>query len=516
MEDLFGEALASDAQEALAGPRTIRGSSLARVLVEAPAGSRLVLTNLAVAGPNILHDLAHSLSLVFNHCTLHEGIDVAGSTLGELSLNHCEIIGSRNESYAVSFSDARIRTLTIAGLTHSDSGAGQLNVDGAHSRIHQLDIRDSSFANLTLDDATITREINLACNTLEYASLTRITVSCASYLSHDHGIFLDNVASHVDLSGAIFSRPAELFIGTDVDLTGSRFSASLRIFANDHANVRLRDAVVAGSFVPPRRENGKATIDISGSRIRELLFNSRTSTLPRRFRRTKTTIEFDSAHITATRPVDIGGIGYSSTLSEYHGARGRNDVPTAQTPTDIELKVLARSLRTFLLANAEEHSFQPSLAHAVAAALRNEERPNDAAALERFAVDQVLRNRPRFGSRVWHIVSKVTIGHGFSPLRAFAFLLLTWIAAALITTFASDTFTNIGDDGRAPGFWSVLYALDVVVSPIGTGQSDFWIATSLPVSLTLWVLKILAWGFGFLFVSGLLGWVNKSAADEGK
>lgn len=115
-------------------------------------------------------------------------------------------------------------------------------------------------------------------------------------------------------------------------------------------------------------------------------------------------------------------------------------------------------------------------------------------------------------ARAWDWLLERTIGYGFANHRAFVIWLVlfavtigaTWVASAM------GYLGNSGYDLSNP-ISIVLYALAVVLSPIGTGGPADWFFGEVPVALALGfsVMKIASLVLLGLFITGISGIVSR-------
>jgi hypothetical protein len=92
------------------------------------------------------------------------------------------------------------------------------------------------------------------------------------------------------------------------------------------------------------------------------------------------------------------------------------------------------------------------------------------------------------------------------------FLLATAVVYANRSAFVATA--DLSNDSRYPGLWPLAYALDVVVSPVGTGQADgWWTGSSGGVAAALIVIKLLSWLLGAVFVTGVSRVLTRSAGQ---
>ncbi len=162
---------------------------------------------------------------------------------------------------------------------------------------------------------------------------------------------------------------------------------------------------------------------------------------------------------------------------------------------------------------------------AVANALERSGREEQARRLRYRATDHFLWNTGSVWLKIWAGIKKVTIGHGYYPSRALTgILVLLALAFATVWTNAEyfvPTALAVADDGTVtvasgvssngyPGFWSFLYAFDVVLSPVASGQTEAWRVAG-NQALALWIagLKLGAYALLGLFVTGITGVVSR-------
>ncbi|MCC3271097.1 hypothetical protein MUG94_03195 [Arthrobacter gengyunqii] len=180
---------------------------------------------------------------------------------------------------------------------------------------------------------------------------------------------------------------------------------------------------------------------------------------------------------------------------------------------------------------------------------------SDGRRLRYEAADRLLRTRKSwFSNTVWRHISKWTIGHGFYSQAAIAWLGILWVistllvgmnAAAFTPTDRSAAFIITSEDASAaairptveepaasdstptaeskvatavttpaplayPSLIPPLYAVDVVLSPLGTGQSTAWqVSTDAWLSVGLTIIKMMSWALLGLFITGISGLLGK-------
>lgn len=155
------------------------------------------------------------------------------------------------------------------------------------------------------------------------------------------------------------------------------------------------------------------------------------------------------------------------------------------------------------------------------------------------ATDRLMRHRTGVFAPLWRFVTRTTVGYGYRPWLALVWLGALWaIVFGLGWTFhdsfsptdRSAAFAPVqqadaslaasvpaGDGNRVtggsepipeayPSFYAGLYAVDVVMPAIDTGQAAAWRVTDQSwLALVLTVFRGLSWGLFGLFVTGVAG-----------
>ncbi|PKH40160.1 hypothetical protein SAMN05192575_11324 [Nocardioides alpinus] len=153
---------------------------------------------------------------------------------------------------------------------------------------------------------------------------------------------------------------------------------------------------------------------------------------------------------------------------------------------------------------------------ALASALDGEGREDEGRWLRIEAVDRHKRSTAKsVWSRAGRIITKSTIGHGYSPFRALGWLAGLWAVATALAMIAwrssKDAFANSTDVVDPPGLWEYLYALDITISPVGSFQSEIWMPTWWWLALAFWVLKAASYALFGLFIAGITGRAMKAS-----
>lgn len=122
------------------------------------------------------------------------------------------------------------------------------------------------------------------------------------------------------------------------------------------------------------------------------------------------------------------------------------------------------------------------------------------------------RSKKRWLARAWDSVLDATIGYGYANHRAFV-LWLGLLALTTGTTFVASALGWLAYTGEdISSFGAVLlFALTVVLSPIGTGGPSDWFFAGAPVALALVLsaFKIASIVLLGLFIAGLSGIINR-------
>lgn len=105
------------------------------------------------------------------------------------------------------------------------------------------------------------------------------------------------------------------------------------------------------------------------------------------------------------------------------------------------------------------------------------------------------------------------IRYGYRNGRVGWILLALLAVATVIVQSHRSSFVPTNDlAGGYPGLWPVAYALDVVASPINTGQSEAWWTGASPgVAASLITIKLMSWVLGGIFIGGVSSRFNRSA-----
>jgi hypothetical protein len=241
--------------------------------------------------------------------------------------------------------------------------------------------------------------------------------------------------------------------------------------------------------------------------------------------------------IAPTQTMQIGSIlGFVNDGWRHSAAwLSRAAAPASRKRNDASAK---RSSRTF--------DIQPWMA--IASVFESSGRESEARRLKYEATDRLFKHRSNwFSAGVWRTITKFTIGHGYYSQFALVWLAGLWLATTLViavnpaafsptdraaaveqptvssTTVLSAALSASGEvrekittgsshptPAAYPAFSAPLYAVDIVVSPVGTGQSAaWWVSGDLWLSTLITLIKLTAWSLLGLFVTGISGILSK-------
>lgn len=134
-------------------------------------------------------------------------------------------------------------------------------------------------------------------------------------------------------------------------------------------------------------------------------------------------------------------------------------------------------------------------------------------------IESADRHKRSTAKSIWaktgRTITKSTIGHGYSPFRALAWLAGLWVVATLLATVAwrtsGNAFVNNSEVDNPPGLWEYLYGLDITVSPVSSFQADIWMPTWWWLALAFWILKAASYALFGLFIAGVTGRAVKTS-----
>lgn len=211
------------------------------------------------------------------------------------------------------------------------------------------------------------------------------------------------------------------------------------------------------------------------------------------------------------------GARVDHTVSWTLGTMSLQELDARPEPMSLPsiMKNDGEALLDWLPQGGPQQAFPLSAWRAVADTLESEGREEEARWLRIEAEDRHKRSRSHaVYSRLGRIITKSTIGHGYSPFRALGWVGLLWLTSTILAVAAwrtSDSaFVNSSGVLEPPGLWEFLYALDVTVSPVSSFQADIWMPSSWWLALAFWVLKAASYALFALFIAGITGRAMKS------
>jgi hypothetical protein len=134
--------------------------------------------------------------------------------------------------------------------------------------------------------------------------------------------------------------------------------------------------------------------------------------------------------------------------------------------------------------------------------------------------DQIRRGDLNRRDRVWARFSGATLGFGYQPWRALL-LLLAVLTASIAIAVAAGNSAGLAHTDRSPTpgaacttIEQIGVGLDLGLPLIKTGTRDLCAptnnATGQAVTITGWLLQLLAWGLATLFIAGFTSAVRKA------
>lgn len=511
----------------------LRGTTIETVLQsdDCPRGS-LSLQGVAIRGALNLYDLDRVDELSMYDCAVYCGIDLLRCSLRSFVLRSCTF-GGPYTSY--SGGPIRLRHCTVDSVTIEDTSTSysELAIENC-SLSGTLRIAGCEVYSLRLDDDEFHGGLSVHSNFVR----TTMSLQRAQIVQEVHGTFEDDAfwrpsldvsgAEEVILAGTTFDAPVALHTDAAVDLTGTTFNSSLVLDLGANAQVDLSCATVGGALLagvptsPSSRADDGPVIDVSAARIHRLILPTvlRQTTVPEKITapalRALVEPSFDIIQGLAQEDFDAYSRAHRESPSSeletpnvLSGLIARSQMAEAPNPT---VPPSFRALKDFVRDNRPGGAFQPAVGRAFETTLRQHQCDSEADLMGIMTIDERMRARRSWPYQVWRFIKRHTLGHGYKLHRALLFLIIVWAIAAIVASVAASQFQPSGDaPPSAPGFWGWLYALDVVVAPVGTGQSELWIASAPWLVAAIWVLKILAWGLLALFIAGLAGWVNRDS-----
>ena len=135
--------------------------------------------------------------------------------------------------------------------------------------------------------------------------------------------------------------------------------------------------------------------------------------------------------------------------------------------------------------------------------------------------DQLDRGGLTGSERAWGRLTGLTLGYGYQPWRALLLLVATLAAAVALSVagghhgaLAQKAAVGTAPAGPCTTTDQIGVGLDLGTPLIKTGARDRCQTTSTPagqaLTLTGWILQLLAWAFATLFIAGFTGAVRKT------
>ncbi len=486
-----------------------------------------VLSAADLSSPSIPSEMVRSV--LVEEAVLHEGrhIDPRGLQLTGVILEGDLCLANIKHLPALAFGD-----VTITGhldLSHSAINGG-LNIEGGSVRA-QLDgsglhvkrhvyVYDVDFSYTTDAGRGFKGEILLSGATVGeflqlYVDVDNVTLSDAK---------VGGGNSEVDGEAVSIGLPESEF--SSVDLNGTSFQSSVCLQGTFRHGITLRGASVRGTL-----DLGSATLTSwirRGRLTDEGLFVDAHEAVAETFILPRDTP--DSAGVDLT-DAEIGQLIVHVTGEDNCPVGPRIDATSGWTlgslamididrrPEAVPIPNIASDEAAALVAwlpNGGGKAFPVMAWRALAAALADEGREGEARWLRIEAAD---RHKRSTADSVWAMVgrsiTKSTIGHGYSPFRALAWLAGLWAVATSLAVVAwrssEDAFVNNSGVDEPPGLWEYLYALDITVSPVGSFQADIWMPSWWWLALAFWVLKAASYALFGLFIAGISGRAMKTS-----
>lgn len=514
----------------------LRGSTIRALLQsdDCPRGS-LSLRGVPIRGSLDLYEVGGIEAVSLYTCDVERDIQLLRCSLRTFVLRACSF-GGTGISYGGG--PIRLRHCTVDSVTIEDTSMPyhELAIESC-SMSGALRVAGCEVYSLRLDDDEFRGELSVHSNSAQ----STLSLQRSRIVQEVHGTLEDDAfwrpvldvsgAKEVTLAGSTFDAAVALHADAAVDLTGTVFRSSLVLDLGTNARVDLTGATVEGALLAgvstsqSSRSDARPVLDASAARIHRLI-------LPTVAAEVGETRVPDKITAPALRALVEPSFGIIQGLPQEDFdafSRAHRESPSSELELPNVLSGLIarsqeaeaphltvppgfRALKDFVHGNRPGGVFQPAVGRAFEATLRQHQWDSAADSMGIMTIDERMRARRSWPYQVWRFIKRHTLGHGYKLHRALLFLIAVWAIAAIVVSVAASQFQPAGDaPPSAPGFWGWLYALDVVVAPIGTGQSELWIASAPWLVAAIWVLKILAWGLLALFIAGLAGWVNRDA-----
>lgn len=472
-------------------------------LAPAPDPRGLLLAAARIEGRLDLRNVSSPVVLKLIACLLDEGLDVSGAQLVALDLSGCTLSSSTGPA------------LNAEGLrTERDLYLrGEFEATGAGGR-----------GAVCLLNATIGGQLDAGTAQLRNDSGPALL---AEHLRVDHGLFLNGLqatgtgdlgtlylvdarVAHLELDGAALrndSGPALLADDLHVDRSLHMRAGFQATGTGESGAVRLLGAHIGGQVDATgarlRNDTGSA-LDLERMRVGENAFlrhgfeavgggDDVTLQLTDLCLEGALIIEGLSVdHLGApNRQLDVDGLTYGEaprgvTTGEWLGLL-REGTPTYRPQP-------YQQLATVLRATGHDSEARRVLMHQ--------------------RRDQLARGSLNRADRTWARVTGLTLGYGYQPWRALLALLGVIAVSAVLAVVLGGHGALVQARSACPVIDQVGIGLDLGTPLISTGSSARCqltsSATGQALTLTGWLLRLLAWAFATLFVAGFTNAVRKT------
>ncbi|TFD12864.1 hypothetical protein E3T35_06135 [Cryobacterium sp. TMT1-2-2] len=349
-----------------------------------------------------------------------------------------------------------------------------------------------------------------------------------------------NIAGNIDLDGAQVGAGLSLrgaFVGGDIvvpadsgkqanlghfNLAAAEVRRDIQLDTALVTKVELTSAKIAGILLiaeiqPATEQSKKKLVDARGATIERLALNSGLSGV---------TYDFTDANLGTLEVEDVG-----------LDADGVAKIPKFSLTESISVRSIAGDLGSRValvegwLDAGPNEPFHSQPWFEFANAYDRAGRFADARHLRYVATDKLLFRQNWLVKFVWRPLTKLTIGHGYYSFRALVGLALCFVVAwglvdlnreafnpteRSVAVVARDAIEHVTTAETAPTPVAYpeliphLYALDVVLSPLGAGQSSaWWVSGTEWLSNSLMAVKLMSWLLLGLFITGVSGLISK-------
>jgi hypothetical protein len=306
-------------------------------------------------------------------------------------------------------------------------------------------------------------------------------------------------APQLNIAGGIYGRG--LTVRGGINLFRVTVGASIELPATtlirQHSNALRAPAIhVGGDVILDRTARIDGDIDLSAAQIKGILTLSTAEVAH------DATIDLRRA--TADK-LDVTALNASTATLDLRGARIATIDDDADTwPQQIALDTLNyQALNPILPAhrrlawlNRGSH-YHPQPYEHLAAHYRQLGQDDDARTVL-LAKHRRRRRTLRLPARYWSYLEDVTIGYGYRPGRALAWLLL--LTATVATVFAAASPRPV--QSAHPTFQPVVYALDLILPILDLGQERAFVPTG-PTQWIAWASTIAGWLLATTAIAGI-------------